>query len=349
MQNWFVTAIQPRYSGDGSDFYRDLLGYAQEWGFCVRNTLKDGRGSLFLRELELLRRIPRGARIVTTWPGVPRQSLAVPSFVNKLRYARFAEEKMRRRWTFFVMPIDRPLEQFRHRISARRYRIENQLEHRLFQCADGFLCCGAGMAEYFSSQYRSARIIRFDMYDQRLPASGPSIHWRGTENRRIALCGNLTRMRDLQRTLPTLRSVRYVFCGPGANWIDGCGRRDFTNVGVLSRRHLIPTLRSCDFGLIAYSRHLTDYCAAVMAGKLTTYLLAGLPVLCPSCYHSMAEYVRRSGTGMVLESLADLKHVEDISDVRYQQFRRKAQMCAGFISDGGHYREALVQAGLLAV
>lgn len=347
-KKWFITAIG-RKTGTGSDFYHYLIDYMKGWGFSTFNTMTLGYYSLLIYEQILLKLIPFGATIVTTWPGYPRQYLKLPHIINSWRFRQFIAHKRRRKWTLVVIPIDEPLEQFRNRLSPERIEKEKFQEKRLLSSADIFLCCGQVMADRFSARFPNATIIRFDVYDQFLPENDQALKIYSDSTVRIAISGNLTRMQQCATKLPKINGIKYCFTGPGGQWIPESMRDDFEYFGCIEEENFLATMRQFQYGLIIYSDDVTPYFATVVPGKLTTYLLSKLPVLCPHEYLASAEYVSRAGVGVVLDSFEGIENIINISNDEYLTMQIQVAEEAKKIKSGWHYHDALSRAGLLNV
>jgi hypothetical protein len=144
------------------------------------------------------------------------------------------------------------------------------------------------------------------------------------------------------RDLPAVDGVQYVLTGPGSGDIANSGREDFVVLGNVPEKDLLQSLSDADFGLVLYDSRWSTYFSSVIAGKLTTYLLAGLPILCPARYKSMAEFVQRSGTGLVIEDYEDIRRIplrESLTDAIRAKVAREARR----IKQGLHYKEAIVE------
>ena len=118
-------------------------------------------------------------------------------------------------------------------------------------------------------------------------------------------------------------------------------------LGNLPDTSLLPALSQCDYGFIFYTGEVADYFANVMAAKLTTYLLAGLPILCQRRYSSMAQFVERTGTGLVFDSIDELPEIIELHRKDYAAMRQRCLEQIPAIRACRHYRDALVQAGVM--
>ncbi|MEN6426557.1 MAG: hypothetical protein ABFE13_14445 [Phycisphaerales bacterium] len=144
------------------------------------------------------------------------------------------------------------------------------------------------------------------------------------------------------RELPSLGGVQYIFTGPGGGDIAESGREDVMILGNVPDADLLQALSRADFGLIMYDDCWSPYFATVIAGKLTTYLLAGVPILCPARYRSMAEYVQRSGTGIVIEDYGDIRKLRTRSSP-LDGINANVAKEAMRIKYGLHYKEAIME------
>jgi hypothetical protein len=118
------------------------------------------------------------------------------------------------------------------------------------------------------------------------------------------------------------------------------GREDFRYFGFLEEKELIVTLTECHYGLIIYSSHLSNYFSTVMAGKLSTYLACGLPVVCPVSYFSMHQFVVKKDIGVGIGSLSELDSLPLVGTEAYQKKAKNAYLEGRKIIKGLHYWDA---------
>jgi hypothetical protein len=340
MQNkWFITGIKQKKDATGSDFYIDLLSFFSSFGFKVVNTLKYGHILLIVRELCLLLTIPRHSIVITTWPGYPRQLLVFNGLTNRMRYTIFILFKKVKNWKLVLLPIDLPLEQFRNRLSKNFIKRQEILENELFKNVDFFLCCGKQMTHHFKNKYPSKKIIQFDMYDQLLPDYTP-IKLERSHKIKIAVSGNMERMSGALNVLPKSKNIEYYFTGPHCN-SQNYERDDFYYLGVIEDDEYLLTLGKYDYGLIFYDNSVSEYFSLNIAGKITSYLLAGLPVICPVKYASMAELIERKKIGIVIETFNDILCCPLSLSEEYNNMRENCLKHIPLIRQGKHYYEAL--------
>jgi hypothetical protein len=75
---------------------------------------------------------------------------------------------------------------------------------------------------------------------------------------------------------------------------------------------------------------------------------AGLPILCQRRYSSMAQFVERTGTGLVFDSMDELPELLDLHRKNYADMRQACLDQIPAIRACRHYSDALVQAGVIA-
>ncbi len=330
-------------TGCGTDFYSDLHVYAKKNNFTLINTMRFGKILLPFYEIIVLCLLPKHSTIVTTWPGFPYQYLVCPCIVNAIRFRVFSLLLRLKKCNYVLVPIDRPLEQYAYRLSQKKIKIEGLVESRLFSSVSIFLCCGAEMTKIYSNKYPLATCVQFDMYDQILPdASTQNSASKPKKPLKIAVSGNLSRMLTAAKGLPKIHGVRYVFTGPGGDSLSELSRSDFEVLGNVPSDKLLEYLSNVHFGLVLYDDKVSEYFSTVMAGKLTTYLRAGIPILCHAKYESMAEYVSRSGTGLVINSYNDITRKMNLAK-EMLEMRKKAIYESERIKEGAHYKEAFMK------
>jgi hypothetical protein len=344
-KHWYITSAYPKRQGNASDFYLDNLKFFKSFGFKTINTLRYGHLLMIIQELFLLFRIPRKTTIVTTWPGYPRQLLIMDGFSNQLRYKLFTWAKKIKKWRYFILPIDLPLQQFGFRLKKETITRQEALEKIVFNCVDGFICAGVELEKYFKEHYPLKNVYHYDMYDQILP----DYDLKERENRKIktiAIIGNLSRMTDELYYLPEHERIKYLFLGPEGEKVIESNRKDFNYKGCLFGAELVKELANCTFGLIIYSKFHEEYVSRAIVGKLTSYVYSSLPVLCLSKYSSMVELVKRLDIGLVINNLSELETILKVPTETYQRWVDNCSSERQMIKTGGHYLKVLQEMGL---
>lgn len=347
MKKHFIISLEDKKQSTGSDFYLDMMSYFRSKGFVCHNTLKYGHAGLLFYELYLLFSISARSKIVTTWPGFPRQMLVLNGITNGFRYRLVSFFARLKKWEITLFPVDLPLRQFRDRLSDGFVKRQQYLEDFYFNSVMKFLTCGSGMTNYFLVKFPDRPVFPLDLYCQKLllPEELPAKNYRSSEVK-IAVSGNLARMAgDLDR-LPVLNNTRYYFTGPNGKVIEEKGRDDLIYLGVIPEGDLVRTLSDFDFGLVLYSPGEAEYFRLVIAGKLTTYILAGLPVICPAHYSSMAQLVERKKIGVVIPDLDAISGATAIDNIKHSRIRENCLELASAVTSWSIYDEALHKAGL---
>ena len=350
-RKYLIISVKNEKQGTGSDFYLELADYVKEYGFSCFNTLKFGHFLLFFYELFLLFYIPPKSRVLTTWPGFPRQLLVLNGFSNRTRFKLAGFTGKLKKWDLTLLPIDLPLMQFHFKLRNGFVVSQSKRELDYFCYFKTFLTCGYKMTAYFhevNSLCGERNIVPFDFYCQNLPGNPERfIKNRDHDIVKIAISGNLTRMTDDLDVLPEKQRLQYYFTGPGGDSIQNLVRRDFMYLGLLDENVLIDTLAQFKFGLIFYSQEQSDYFSWVIAGKLTTYLLAGLPIICHSTYTSMAELISRERLGIVISSYHEIEKLTELGANEYNTMVNNCLKVAAKLRSGDVYKEALVKAQLI--
>ena len=342
---WYITSAYPQKEGTASDFYLDNLQFFKSFGFKTINTLNHGHLLMILHEIFILLIIPKKAIIITTWPGYPRQLLILNGFSNKLRFKLFTFVKKWKKWKYFIIPIDLPLQQFSFRLKQKTIVKQGSLERIIFNCADGFLCAGVELEKYFKENYSLKKVFRYDMYDQILPEYNLNDRIE-TNKKKIAIIGNLSRMTDELYNLPKHKEIQYIFLGPSGEKVVDCNRDDFIYRGILFGIELVRELADCNYGLIIYSQFHEKYVSRAIVGKLTSYVYTSLPIICLSKYKSMSELVKRLDIGLVINELSEIRRILPLQLEVYQKWVENCIKERETIRTGGHYLKVLQEMGL---
>lgn len=350
-KNFLIISVINKKQGTGSDFYLELADYVKGFGFSCHNTLKYGHIFLFFYELYLLFFIPPKSRVITTWPGFPRQLLVFNGFSNRTRFKLAGFIGRLKKWDLLLLPVDLPLMQFHGKLRNGFAVRQSKYERDYFSNFSTYLTCGFKMTAFFheiNSLYVERKIVSFDLYCQNLPGHPERfIKIRDHNIVKIAISGNLARMTNDLDVLPEKHRLQYYFTGPGGDSIQNLVRRDFIYLGLLDENILIDTLGQFSFGLIFYSRDQSDYFSWVIAGKLTTYLLAGLPIICHSDYTSMAELVSREKLGIVISNYHEIEKLAELGLKEYNIMVDNCLKVASKVRSGDVYKEAFVKAQLI--
>ncbi len=342
---WFITSANPKKEGTASDFYLDNLQFFRSFGFKTVNTLNHGHLVMLLNELILMFRIPRESTIITTWPGYPRQLLILNGFSNNLRFKLFSIIKKWRKWKYYIIPIDLPLQQFSFRLKPATVVKQEKLEKIIFTCADGFICAGVSLTNYFKEHFPTVDVYKYDMYDQILPDYSPRC-LKDYSKKKIAVIGNLSRMTDELHNLPKHNEIQYIFLGPFGEAVVHSNREDFKYLGTLFGSELVNELANCDYGLILYSQFHEEYVSRAIVGKLTSYIYMSLPIICQIKYTSMSELIKRLDLGLIISELNGILDIVTLPQERYQRWVENCAKEKQMIKTGGHYMKVLEDMGL---
>lgn len=341
MKHWYITSAYSKKNGTGSDFYLDSIEFFEQEGFNTFNTLKKGHMFMFFFELYLLFTMPKNVKIFTTVVGFPRQLLVLNGFSNRFRFKLFTLFKRLKKWEYYIIPIDLPLKQYDFRLSQKFISNQEAIEKILFSSCDGFLCCGSEMSKHFKNNYPSAKIVQFNMYDQILPKFNKVLEPNDNEIKKIAVIGNLSRMLGKLDLLPKHKNIQYHFLGPEGKIVDSYGRADFFYHGNLPELEFITKLSSFDFGLILYSSDVDNYFSNVIAGKFTSYVYAGLPIICFDVYTSMSELTNRLDIGVIIKDVDDIVSILNYDSNKVNEWKNNIIKEQIKIRDGQHYKKAV--------
>lgn len=328
---YFVLSTYPKYQNYGYDFFLDLAELFKNKGFKTYNTLKFGHYGLIFLELYALVTIPRNAMVVTIWPGFPRQLLVFKGFSNAFRFNLFKLVKKWKKWETVMIPLDLTLllNEDRHQKAFIEY--QKKLEKELFSNFDTFYTCGIEMTKYIRDKFPKKNIAMFDGYYQKLnPTDLADKTINPNTELKVLISGNLERMSEDLDSLPFMHPISYLFSGPNGNKLEKIDRTDIRYLGVIPTEGFIKEIAQYDFGMIYYSALHAPYFSNVISGKLTTYVIAGLPVICLSRFTAMAELVKRRNIGIVLESYSELDKLKDISP---KEYHNKRENCLAFAKE----------------
>jgi hypothetical protein len=84
-------------------------------------------------------------------------------------------------------------------------------------------------------------------------------------------------------------------------------RNDIKYLEVVTDEILLQTLGYFDFGLILYSQKIENYFSYNITGKVTSYLMAGLPTICLQRYTSMVQLVEEKKLGLYVNEPTDIE------------------------------------------
>lgn len=187
---------------------------------------------------------------------------------------------------------------------------------------------------------RMATLSFFDFLCQ------PSAIYRKRTNE-IVFAGNLSKAGFLlDPALENFEGIKFLVYGKGLN-IDSTIELNFDYRGGLGPHELVEKI-SGSFGLIwdgdrisKISGPMGEYLQINSQHKLSTYILAGLPILIPRMAGA-APLVEHYGIGIVFNNTADIPgEIKKLSEESYQAMRRNMVKLAGELSRGQRLRQAL--------
>ncbi len=340
LRKYFIYSVKDKKEATGTDFYLYMADYFKSFGFECINTLKYGHKLLFLMELFALLKIPRKSLVLTTWPGFPRQLLIMDGLANNLRYKIVEKIKRLKKWKLVLLPVDLPLLQFQNRLTKKFIEKQQYYQDCYFEIFDFSLICGKELSKYFSIKHPKIKQIIFDLYCQ--PLKKNIIESKYKENViYIVIAGNLARMTNEINLLPRIKGLVYIFSGPNGENIELSGREDFVWLGVIKENDLIGTLSNFTYGMILYSENEKEYFSKIIAGKLTTYVIASLPIICIDNFSSMRELIERKKIGLIINNLEDLNNIQYVCKESYDEMVKNCDKLQPSIVSGEIYLNAL--------
>jgi len=346
-KKYFITYTVPKEMADGNDFFLDAMDFFNNWGWQAINVREKGFLQAYIYEIILLFKLPAKATIISTWPGYPRLILKDKLGFNFFRFVLFLLFKKIKKWEYYILVIDMPVIRGKNRFSSWLYKKLVSEEHFLFYHISGILSCGNVMYDSYKEEYPKIRHHKMDMYDQILEKENSSHSIQLDSNKtNIVTIGNLKRMISNINQYPESNDIRYYFCGPGGDELNKLKRNDIQYLGILPKKQLLGTLMQFDYGLINYGAETSGYFSQVIAGKFTTYLMAGIPILCPAEYTSMALLVKEKQCGTVISKLEEISNIYDKKSTRYIKFKENCLDEYEKIRRGFHYKQAIIELGI---
>lgn len=128
------------------------------------------------------------------------------------------------------------------------------------------------------------------------------------------------------------------------------GKEHFRCMGFVKSDDLIATAQG-DFGLVwdgtsvsTCSGNFGEYLLYNNPHKTSLYLRCGLPVIIWS-KAALADFVRRNGIGICIDSLQDLEEVlAGLKEEKYMEMKKRAEEIGRLLSEGYFVRKALLEA-----
>jgi hypothetical protein len=338
-KKYFIIAIPEMKYHDGNDFIFDTLPFFKSLGYKVINTRKYGKLASFFYEILLFFALGYKAEILTTWPGFPKITINDKFYLNYLRiyvYLFFAKIK---KWDCTILPIDMHLILAKSRISTKLFKIHSFIEDKVYENSNRIIACGDVLNNLFKEKFPNVTVQLMDMYDQVLPEYKAIEKKYNSQKIEIVILGNLLRMADEIAELPKADNITYKVIGKNGSLLEELNRDDINYIGMVPDEDLLPTLGKSDFGLILYSKNIEEYFSYNIAGKVTSYLLAGLPIVGLERYSSMASLIKKKKLGFVYNNISELPLLPKSCSVNeYEAIRLNCIEQANIIRGFGHYK-----------
>ena len=127
------------------------------------------------------------------------------------------------------------------------------------------------------------------------------------------------------------------------------GRSGIRYMGTLEHRELIGSLnKECEFGLVYYPQNMDAYISTAGTSKLSTYMIAGIPVLYSSKYEHLARMNKKYHIGVEFESLTDVPKI--LKSLRSEDYSSMAKNCfrVGLLISRGQFTKDAITRSLVA-
>jgi len=163
----------------------------------------------------------------------------------------------------------------------------------------------------------------------------------------IAYAGNLKEEYvDDVANLPQSHNIKYEFFGKEGRWINRICREDIIYKGYLPPTQLASYIsKYSHFGIFLYNKNFTQYLRTGSTSKFSAYMVAGLPVLCPSRYSYISYLIKKYKVGLTFNSFNDIPRLlHNLSEEDYRKLRRNCIELGEKIKNGYFFKKAVKKA-----
>jgi len=160
---------------------------------------------------------------------------------------------------------------------------------------------------------------------------------------RIVYSGDLGQPQSkwIQR-LPYSESILYELSGPNGEWINKLAKKNTLYKGVIPNNQFFEFLSQCHFGIIYRDFKRINYYEFTSTSKLSAYMVAGLPVLCPSKFSYISYLLKKYKVGRSFESFDEIPIiVNSLTGSDYNKIRDNCINLGEKINNGYFFKKAV--------
>ena len=283
--------------------------------------------------------------ILATYPYICR-----PTKDHLFRYieSRLLKKLLLRDKFSILYIIDLPIEQSiasgrEENVDEKAYRIEKSI----FESFDILLVFNENMKKIIQKKYdiTNEKFIKFEILDYGADYTS-SKEKRFSKPIKIVYSGGLDKTNSKWvKQLPYVEDIICEFSGSTGEWINDLQKKNIQYVGLIPKNKFFNFLSEHHFGLIYKEFKTINYYELTSTSKFSAYMVAGLPVLCPSKFSYISHLVGKYKVGLVFESFKDIpKLIDNLSEENYKNLINNCIKLGEKIKKGYFFKKAVRKA-----
>lgn len=241
------------------------------------------------------------------------------------------------------LPADR--EFIRQRIGIKVYDKAINIERHIFEGFDILLVFNEEMKRRIQEKYGfdDDKFVLFEMLDYGIDYEPVGEKKFEKPIKVVFLSSNLdAREHSWIKKLPYSKEVSYSFFGNNGEWINKLNRKDLIYQGLIPPRDVPKVASEYHFGLINYDPSIEKYLRYGSTSKLSAYMAAGVPVICPSKFSYLSYLIEKYKVGLKFNSLDDITTMlAGISEEQYITMKKKSAELGEKIRHGHFFKKAV--------
>jgi len=218
-----------------------------------------------------------------------------------------------------------------------------QLEQIILESFDYLLVFNEKMKQNIQEKYsiEDDRFIQFEILDYSIDYI-PDNKKTCFQPIRIVYAGSLSKnSSEWIHNFPHDSEIVLDLCGPGGNWMHRLKPNVFYK-GLMPQSSFYDFLSKHHFGLIYRDFSDTNYYEYTSTSKFSAYMVAGLPILCPSKFVYLSQLTEKYKVGLVFNEFKDIPFLmKKITKENYNGIRTNCLSLGKKIKTGYFFKKAI--------
>jgi len=239
---------------------------------------------------------------------------------------------------------DLPIEQ-RNAFGNNKDKKAFESEKRILKSFDILLVFNKKMKDNIKTNYdiEDEKFIEFEILDYGIDFT-PNFKKEINESFKIAFPGAISKNQSQWiKNLPDSKNIIFEFYGKNGQWISKLNQNNIKYKGVFSPDKLPKYIsENSHFGLINYKSKVYKYLEYGSTSKFSAFMVAALPVLCPSKITYLSELIDKYQVGLTFDSLEEIPAlINSLTNSKYEILRNNCIKLGEKIKDGFFFKNAV--------